>query len=89
MRLFRESSEVTGFTLSPLTELARDFLHRTSKFRVVRGIVSPVHDAYGKKVSTPSYRASVQCHFYLVHRVWLRHSIDLPCVNWPLKILTG
>lgn len=30
-------------------ELARDFLHRTGRYYVVGGIISPVNDAYGKK----------------------------------------
>ena len=33
-------------------ELARDCLQKDSLFSVVRGIISPVHDAYGKKVYT-------------------------------------
>ena len=33
------------------TELARDFLNATGKYRIIGGIVSPVSDAYGKKVS--------------------------------------
>ena len=32
------------------TELARDFLQRTRDVTVVGGILSPTHDAYGKKV---------------------------------------
>ncbi|XP_063001586.1 nicotinamide/nicotinic acid mononucleotide adenylyltransferase 1 [Elgaria multicarinata webbii] len=32
-----------------LFELARDYLHETGKYRVVKGIVSPVGDAYMKK----------------------------------------
>lgn len=31
-------------------ELARDWLHSTGKYAVEGGIISPVHDAYGKKV---------------------------------------
>ena len=31
-------------------ELARDFLQRTRNIAVVGGILSPTHDAYGKKV---------------------------------------
>ena len=31
-------------------ELARDSLHQTKRFTVERGIISPVHDSYGKKV---------------------------------------
>ena len=32
------------------SELARDSLHATGKYTVERGIISPVHDGYGKKV---------------------------------------
>ena len=37
--------------LTLLAELARDWLQRNSKCCVTRGIISPVHDAYGKKVA--------------------------------------
>lgn len=30
-------------------EIARDFLHRTTHFSVVAGLLSPVHDKYGKE----------------------------------------
>ncbi|KAH1027590.1 nicotinamide/nicotinic acid mononucleotide adenylyltransferase 1 isoform X1 [Dendroctonus ponderosae] len=30
-------------------EIARDYLHRMGQYEVVGGIISPVHDAYGKK----------------------------------------
>ncbi|XP_076055514.1 nicotinamide mononucleotide adenylyltransferase [Oratosquilla oratoria] len=30
-------------------EIARDFLHRTTNFNVVAGLMSPVHDKYGKE----------------------------------------
>ena len=32
-------------------ELARDYLHRSGKYTVEKGIISCVHDAYGKQVS--------------------------------------
>ena len=35
-----------------LTEVAKDSLHHTNKFTVEKGIISPVHDSYGKKVNT-------------------------------------
>jgi len=31
-------------------ELARDFLHRMGGYDVIGGVISPVHDAYGKQV---------------------------------------
>lgn len=33
------------------SEIARDFLHRTTNYNVVAGLMSPVHDKYGKEVS--------------------------------------
>lgn len=33
------------------SELARDALHRTGRFRVIGGIISPVSDSYTKKAS--------------------------------------
>ncbi|XP_078064779.1 nicotinamide/nicotinic acid mononucleotide adenylyltransferase 3 isoform X2 [Mustelus asterias] len=30
-------------------ELARDHLHQTGQYKVIRGIISPVNDRYGKK----------------------------------------
>lgn len=30
-------------------EIARDFLHRIEQYEVIGGIISPVHDGYGKK----------------------------------------
>ena len=38
------------FSTLHFAELARDWLHSTGKYAVEGGIISPVHDAYGKKV---------------------------------------
>lgn len=35
------------------TEKAREYLHKTGRFIVIGGIISPVHDSYGKAVSNP------------------------------------
>lgn len=32
-------------------EKAREYLHKTGRFIVIGGIISPVHDSYGKPVS--------------------------------------
>lgn len=32
------------------SEIARDALHRTHRFTVIKGVISPVSDAYNKKV---------------------------------------
>ncbi|KAF7241305.1 Nicotinamide/nicotinic acid mononucleotide adenylyltransferase 2 [Varanus komodoensis] len=34
-------------------ERARDYLHKTGRFIVIGGIVSPVHDSYGKQATAP------------------------------------
>jgi len=36
--------------LSYFSELARDALHRSGRYQVIGGIISPVSDAYNKKV---------------------------------------
>lgn len=41
--------------LVPPPERARDYLHKTGRFIVIGGIVSPVHDSYGKTVSCPQF----------------------------------
>lgn len=40
------------------TELARDCLNRGGKFIVEGGFISPVHDAYGKKVNIPLFHTA-------------------------------
>ena len=49
------------------TEIARDYLTRLRKHDVVAGIISPVHDAYDKKVSS-------QIIFSLIMHVYPRRS---------------
>lgn len=34
-----------------VSEKAREYLHKTGRFIVIGGIISPVHDSYGKPVS--------------------------------------
>lgn len=52
LRLFGEGFVRTcpSIRFVSATELARDFLQRSRNIAVVGGIVSPTHDAYGKKV---------------------------------------
>lgn len=42
---------VTFASFSLFAEKARDYLHKTGRFIVIGGIISPVHDSYGKPVS--------------------------------------
>lgn len=37
--------------VSLFAEKAREYLHKTGRFIVIGGIISPVHDSYGKAVS--------------------------------------
>ena len=50
-------------------ELARDWLHSTGKYAVEGGIISPVHDAYGKKVHGRTYIKVALCEdsIHVVH----------------------
>lgn len=44
-------SSVCPLIRSSVSEKAREFLHQSGRFIVVGGIISPVHDSYGKPVS--------------------------------------
>ena len=67
---FFSSSVLIQLHPSVLTpELARDFLHRTGKYEVERGILSCVHDAYGKKVCGRSLDVQM-CFWWIVHIMW-------------------
>uniref|UniRef100_A0A7N4PQQ8 Nicotinamide/nicotinic acid mononucleotide adenylyltransferase 2 n=1 Tax=Sarcophilus harrisii TaxID=9305 RepID=A0A7N4PQQ8_SARHA len=41
-------------------ERARDYLHKTGRFIVIGGIVSPVHDSYGKQVAIQELASFLQ-----------------------------
>ena len=45
------------------TEKAREHLHKTGRFIVIGGIISPVHDSYGKPV-----RSTFAVQFYVFTR---------------------
>lgn len=51
------------------SEIARDFLHRTTNYNVVAGLMSPVHDKYGKEVSFFCDYSDVQYFGMLTHLV--------------------
>jgi nicotinamide mononucleotide adenylyltransferase len=63
-------SPITNFHLRML-ELARDFLQRTTRFRVVRGIISPVHDAYGKKGLVGAHHRLAMCRLATQSSDWV------------------
>ncbi|TKC43927.1 hypothetical protein EI555_013146 [Monodon monoceros] len=59
---FRKSSE----------ERARDYLHKTGRFIVIGGIVSPVHDSYGKQGLVSSRHRLIMCQLAVQNSDWIR-----------------
>jgi len=57
-------------------ELARDWLHSTGKYAVEGGIISPVHDAYGKKVHGHNY---VKTAYMCYSLMWLHPVLHASC----------
>ncbi|XP_018575056.1 nicotinamide/nicotinic acid mononucleotide adenylyltransferase 1 isoform X3 [Anoplophora glabripennis] len=52
-------------------EIARDHLHRLGSYIVVGGIVSPVHDAYGKKELEPATHRITMIKMALQNHDWV------------------
>lgn len=52
-------------------ELARDYLHQTGKYVVERGILSCVHDAYGKKGLVSSKHRIAMCCLAAKNSDWI------------------
>ncbi|KAF2984596.1 hypothetical protein EK904_003542 [Melospiza melodia maxima] len=57
--------------MSPL-ERARDYLHKTGRFIVIGGIVSPVHDSYGKTGLVSSRHRLTMCQLAVQSSDWIR-----------------
>ena len=58
-------------------ELARDWLHNTGKYAVEGGIISPVHDAYGKKVHGQYYvKTAYMCYVATPRSASCSHFLD-------------
>jgi len=57
-----------------IMELARDFLTKTGQFQVVGGILSPVHDAYGKKDLVPGNHRIEMTKLALEQNNWVKLS---------------
>ncbi|XP_022094334.1 nicotinamide/nicotinic acid mononucleotide adenylyltransferase 1-like isoform X1 [Acanthaster planci] len=53
-------------------EIARDYLHRTGKYQVISGIISPVHDAYGKKGLVSAKHRTEMCKLAVKSSDWIR-----------------
>uniref|UniRef100_A0A5F9CW47 Nicotinamide/nicotinic acid mononucleotide adenylyltransferase 2 n=1 Tax=Oryctolagus cuniculus TaxID=9986 RepID=A0A5F9CW47_RABIT len=54
------------------SERARDYLHKTGRFIVIGGIVSPVHDSYGKQGLVSSRHRLVMCQLAVQNSDWIR-----------------
>ncbi|KAJ8945109.1 hypothetical protein NQ318_001574 [Aromia moschata] len=55
-------------------EIARDHLHRLGTHMVIGGIISPVHDAYGKKELEASSHRLAMTRLALQNHDWVRLS---------------
>lgn len=54
-----------------LFELARDYMHATGKYRVVKGIISPVGDAYKKKGLIPAHHRIIMAELATKTSGWV------------------
>ncbi|KAK2716466.1 nicotinamide/nicotinic acid mononucleotide adenylyltransferase 1-like [Artemia franciscana] len=52
-------------------ELAKDHLHKLGSFSVLGGIISPVHDAYGKKNLAPAVHRLEMCQRSVSSSSWI------------------
>uniref|UniRef100_A0A8C9P6N2 Nicotinamide/nicotinic acid mononucleotide adenylyltransferase 2 n=1 Tax=Spermophilus dauricus TaxID=99837 RepID=A0A8C9P6N2_SPEDA len=52
-------------------ERARDYLHKTGRFIVIGGIVSPVHDSYGKQGLVSSRHRLIMCQLAVQNSDWI------------------
>lgn len=53
-------------------EKARDYLHKTGRFIVIGGIISPVHDSYGKPGLVSSRHRLTMCQLAVQSSDWIR-----------------
>ncbi|UYV68220.1 NMNAT1 [Cordylochernes scorpioides] len=65
------------------TEVARDYLHRLGQYYVVGGIISPVHDTYGKKDLASAKHRCTMADLALLSSDWIRPFLDI------IKLLQG
>ncbi|XP_069893415.1 nicotinamide/nicotinic acid mononucleotide adenylyltransferase 1 [Dipodomys merriami] len=54
-----------------LFELARDFMNGTGKYRVIKGIISPVGDAYKKKGLIPAHHRIIMAELATKNSNWV------------------
>ncbi|XP_048514717.1 nicotinamide/nicotinic acid mononucleotide adenylyltransferase 3 isoform X3 [Athalia rosae] len=55
-------------------EIARDYLHKMGSHVVIGGVISPVHDAYGKKDLTSAAHRCAMLRLALQNNDWIRLS---------------
>ncbi|XP_018609071.1 nicotinamide/nicotinic acid mononucleotide adenylyltransferase 2 [Scleropages formosus] len=53
-------------------EKAREYLHKTGRFIVIGGIISPVHDSYGKPGLVSSKHRLAMCQLAVQSSEWIR-----------------
>merc|ERR1712038_2063257 len=53
-------------------EIARDSLHKTGRYKVIGGIISPVSDGYGKKELLPAKHRCAMVEHALQSNDWIR-----------------
>ena len=51
LNVYNQLSQIILTCMFFFAEIARDALHKTGIYTVIQGIISPVNDAYKKKVS--------------------------------------
>lgn len=71
-------------------ELARDSLHKTGRYNVIGGIISPVSDAYGKKDLQPAKHRCAMIRQALKSSNWIRLDTwesDQTCWSETVKVL--
>ncbi|XP_045402136.1 nicotinamide/nicotinic acid mononucleotide adenylyltransferase 1 [Lemur catta] len=54
-----------------LFELAKDYLNGTGKYRVIKGIISPVGDAYNKKELIPAHHRVIMAELATKNSQWV------------------
>ncbi|XP_053462710.1 nicotinamide/nicotinic acid mononucleotide adenylyltransferase 1-like [Nycticebus coucang] len=54
-----------------LFELAKDYMNGTGKYRVIKGIISPVGDAYNKKELIPAHHRVIMAELATRNSKWL------------------
>ncbi|XP_069335414.1 nicotinamide/nicotinic acid mononucleotide adenylyltransferase 1 [Eulemur rufifrons] len=54
-----------------LFELAKDYLNGTGKYRVIKGIISPVGDAYNKKELIPAHHRVIMAELATKNSKWV------------------